>query len=228
MDIKLEIQTSFSSDGKWGLSRRVNYPYFYIRLSCPRFPVFAESISLLGRSNPHLLRNTFDKRSSNHFIASTSRRPSLPLPEKLTPHYQQQVEQSTSHFPALPSNVFIHGSKDPQGRERSFPGDHPAARWSSPSSAVTTWRRRSRGRCRVRHLTPLCFGGRSVNRLVPGFSTPNSTTVVSRGREKSFTKEGGTKGEREKKERETQTEKQANPPELGGEGTRARSRNVAF
>lgn len=205
-----------------GLSRRVNYPYFYIRLSCPRFPVFAESISLLGRSNPHLLRNTFDKRSSNHFIASTSRRPSLPLPEKLTPHYQQQVEQSTSHFPALPSNVFIHGSKDPQGRERSFPGDHPAARWSSPSSAVTTWRRRSRGRCRVRHLTPLCFGGRSVNRLVPGFSTPNSTTVVSRGREKSFTKEGGTKGEREKKERETQTEKQANPPELGGRG-RARA-----
>lgn len=68
---------------------------------------------------------TRSTNSSNHFDLLLS----FPPPhQKLTPHYQQQVEQSTSHFPALPSNVFIHGSKDPRrGEERSFDpaADHP-------------------------------------------------------------------------------------------------------
>lgn len=151
---------------------------------------------------------TRSTNSWNHLIASASRRPSVPPPEKLTPHYQQQVKQSTSHFPALPSSVFIHGSKGPQGWERSF-----------SSAVTTTWRRRSRGRCRVRHLTPRCslwpIGcGSTPAALRPEYSRRNPS-------------HNGTKGEREERERERR-DTAGESSGAGGEGTRARSRNVAL
>lgn len=110
----------------------------------------AESIPppLTFKFHPTYVTDTTFEHTSSSFVNLLDRYrsidPSSPTPptEKLTPHYQQQVEQSTSHFPALPSNVFIIHGGDP-GFERSLDrGDHRMA-GSSSSSAVTTWRRRS-------------------------------------------------------------------------------------
>lgn len=91
-------------------------------------------------------------------------------PKKLTPHYQQQLEQGTSHFPALPSNVFIH-SGDPGSARRSSNDDHRQCGCSSqlPFSVIATWRTVSRdasraGKCHRAHstLTPWFLFPRTV------------------------------------------------------------------
>lgn len=101
-----------SSDRRGGMRNitTLNYPLSpRIAFGIADFPPWTFKFHL---PTHYVTRST---NSWNHLIASASRRPSVPPPEKLTPHYQQQVEQSTSHFPALPSSVFIHGSKGPQG-----------------------------------------------------------------------------------------------------------------
>lgn len=172
-----------SSDRRGGMRNitTLNYPLSpRIAFGIADFPPWTFKFHL---PTHYVTRST---NSWNHLIASASRRPSVPPPEKLTPHYQQQVEQSTSHFPALPSSVFIHGSKGPQGWERSF-----------SSAVTTTWRRRSRGRCRVRHLTP------SLLALADRLRIDSSRSPARIFAEKSFTQwhKGGErrKGERKKR-----------------------------
>ena len=56
-------------------------------------------------------------------------------PRKLTPHYQQQMEQSTTHFSALPSNVFIHPG-DAGSAARSSSGDDHRLQGGGPFSGA--------------------------------------------------------------------------------------------
>lgn len=189
---------------------------------------------------------TRSTNSSNHFVLLDF---SFPLPiRNLPPTISSRWNRARRTFPHFRRTSLSMAPRIPDVEKRDPSIPPPIIRRSSRTSSflrtTTTWWRRSRGRCRVRHLTPPCGAGllwQPIGLLVELIdSSTFSTSRIARqlqyfGSTESFAQERAPEkgGEREKRKKERKkgrrdTEKQANPPEPGGEGRRARSRNVAF
>lgn len=187
---------------------------------------------------------TRSTNSSNHFILLDF---PFPLPiRNLPPTISSRWNRARRTFPHFRRTSLSMAPRIPDVEKRDPSIPPPIIRRSSRTSSflrtTTTWRRRSRGRCRVRHLTPPCGAGllwQPIGLLVELIdSSTFSTSRIARQLQyfgilrtrKGARKRGREekrKKERKKEEGETQRSRRI-LRSRGGEGTRARSRNVAF
>lgn len=104
---------------------------------------------------------TRSTNSSNHFVLLDF---SFPLPiRNLPPTISSRWNRARRTFPHFRRTSLSMAPRIPDVEKRDPSIPPPIIRRSSRTSSflrtTTTWRRRSRGRCRVRHLTPPCGAG---------------------------------------------------------------------